>query len=268
MQDIQPFPSGTLEALAKLLGICGTGTFISAVLKNLGLEDRSNETTKWRRLYSIFSELQREHHSADLVLDFIRSFLTPTRFIGHNEEFKDHRQQLNEILAFHGLEYGKDGQFGSIEPVRTLEEAEARAQTITAKFQGRRIHPEVLKYCSLELLQDNYFHAVFEATKGLAQRIRDLAEVDDDGSALVARVFSGKSPILAFNKLRTNTEKSEHRGYTELLKGCFSVARNPAAHQPRSQWQGEEDDAADHLALISLLHQKLDGCNRLRAGGA
>ncbi len=36
------------------------------------------------------------------------------------------------------------------------------------------------------------------------------------------------------------------------------AVRNPLAHEPKLLWQGEED-AADYLSLISLLHRKLDG---------
>jgi len=124
----------------------------------------------------------------------------------------------------------------------------------------------VLKYCKIELMQDNYFHAVFEATKGLAQRIRDMSGIQADGAALIDRVFSIEQPVLAFNTLQTDTEKSEHKGLAALLKGCFAAARNPLAHEPKILWDGE-DDAADYLSLISLLHRKLDDCVPTRLGG-
>jgi uncharacterized protein (TIGR02391 family) len=132
-------------------------------------------------------------------------------------------------------------------------------RTIRGKFQGRRMHSEVVKYCRSELMQDNYFHAVFEAAKGLAQRIRDMSGVQADGASLVDRVFAIERPLLALNTLRTETEKSEHKGFSALLKGCFAAVRNPLAHEPKILWEGE-DDAADYLSLISLLHRKLDQC--------
>ena len=266
MSAIPPLPEGQVEVLSKLLGECGSGSDIDRVLRDRGLADNSGESTKWRRLYSVFLQVQRQQHSAARVLDFIQSFLTPARFVGRSEEFEGRRQQLNTILAFSGLEYGKDGQFRQKEAVQTLDEAEARLRTIQAKFKGRRLHPEVLKYCRAELLQDNYFHAVFEASKGLAQRIRDMSEATGDGAALVDRVFLTEPPILAFNSLRTDTEKSEHKGFAALLKGCFAAVRNPLAHQPKLLWQGE-DDAADYLSLISLLHRKLDDCVPTSRGG-
>ena len=257
MSTIPSFPEGQVEALAKLLGDCASGTDITRVLRDRGLTDGSGESTKWRRLYWVFLESQRQHHCANRIIDFIQSFLIPARFVGRSEEFERHRQQLNTILAFSGLEYGQDGKMRPRETARTLDEAEKRMRTIRMKFQGRRIHPEVLKYCSAELLQENYFHAVFEASKGLAQRIRELSGVHTDGAALVDCVFSIERPILAINTLRTETEKSEHKGFASLLKGCFAAVRNPLAHEPKILWTGE-DDAADYLSLISLLHRKLD----------
>ena len=257
MATVPAFPEGQIEALARLLGECGSGTDISRVLHDRGLTDNSGESTKWRRLYWVFLDCQKRTNSANSIIDFIQSFLIPARFVGRNGEFETHRQQLNAILAFAGLDYGPDGKFRHCETARTLDEAEARVRTIRAKFQGRQIHAEVLKYCRVELMQDNYFHAVFEAAKGLAQRIRDLSGVQLDGAALIDRVFAIDRPILAINSLQTETEKSEHKGFGLLLKGCFAAIRNPLAHEPKLLWQGEED-AADYLSLISLLHRKLD----------
>ncbi len=250
---------GQIERLAKALGECGTGSDITRVLGSRGLNDDSGESTKWRRLNGIFLSLQRQDQCANRILDFTKSFLNPVRFVGCEEAFEQHRGELNAVLAFSGLELGADGQFRKREPVKTLGEAERRVRTIHAKFQGRRLHPEVLKYCKAELMQANYFHAVFEAVKGLAQRIRDMTGIHADGADLVDRVFSIKQPMLAMNTLQTDTEQSEHKGFATLLKGCFGAIRNPLAHKPKILWQGE-DDAADYFTLISLLHKKLDDC--------
>lgn len=263
------FPSlseSQIDGLARLLGECGTGTDITRVLADRGLVDSSGESTKWRRIYWVFLDTQRKDRCANRVLDFIQSFLAPARFVGRHEVFEECRAELNAILAFSGLEFGADGQFRRREAARTISEAELRVQTIRGKFQGRRVHPEVLRYCRTELMQDNYFHAVFEATKGLAQRIRDMTGIQADGAALVDRVFSIERPLLALNALQTETERSEHRGFAALLKGCFAAVRNPLAHEPKILWQGE-DDAADYLTLISLLHRKLDDCVSTRLGG-
>lgn len=87
-----------------------------------------------------------------------------------------------------------------------------------------------------------------------------------DGAALVDKVFSIERPLLALNTLQTETERSEHKGFAMLLKGCFGAVRNPLAHEPKILWKGE-DDAADYLSLISLMHRKLDDCVKTGLGG-
>lgn len=253
------FDAAIVEALARVLGEAGSGSDINRILKNRGIDDRSGESTKWKRLYWVFSHLQRRDGCANGILGFIVAFLAPARFAGRSSEFESHRTELNAVLVLAGFQFGADGTFQRVKRAATLNEAEARVRTIRAKFQGRAIHPEVVKYCRAELMQDNYFHAVFEAVKGLAQRVRELSGATEDGAALVDRVFSVDRPMLAFNSLRTETERSEHRGFAALLKGTFAAVRNPLAHEPKILWQGEED-AADWLSLISLLHRKLDGC--------
>lgn len=267
MASVPSLPEGQVEALARLLGECGSGSDITRVLNDRGLVDNSGESTKWRRLYWIFLDCQKKDACANHLINFIRAFLTPARFVGRSEEFEGHRQTLNVILVFSGLEYGADGQFRRVTAAQTLDEAEKRVRTIRAKFQGRRMHPQVLKYCRTELMQDNYFHAVFEATKGLAQRLRDMSGTHADGAALVEQVFSIERPLLVMSTLQTETEKSEHKGFAALFKGCFAAVRNPLAHEPKILWEGE-DDAADYLSLISLLHRKLDDCVPTRLGVA
>jgi len=266
MASVPPFSEAQIESLARLLGECGTGNEISRVLQERGLVDNSGQSTKWRRLYWIFRHYQIEYKCANHVLDFIRAFLAPPRFVDRHEEFETHRQNLNKILAFSGLEYGPDGQFRPVKPVATLDEAEKRVQTIRAKLKGRSVHPEVLKYCRAELMHDNYFHAVFEATKGLFQRIRDMTGVQLDGAALIDHVFAIDRPLLALNSLRTESERSEHKGFALLLKGCFGAIRNPRAHEPKILWEGE-DDAVDWFTLLSLLHRKLDAAVRVSRWG-
>ena len=261
MNKIDKLSIGKIESISHLLGDCATGTEITNILDAKDIKDNSGESTKWKRLYSILMELQKRDGYANRVLDIVRTILDPARFTNRVNDFIIYQQELNKILALSGLEYGKNGQFRFCEKAQTLDEAEKKAQTIRSKFQGRKIHPEVLKYCKAELMLDNLFHAVFEATKGLAERIRDESNIrDEDGSKLVDKVFSTKQPLLAFNKLQTKTEKTEHIGFASLLKGCFSAFRNPPAHQSKILWQGNEDDIADCFSLISFLHRKLDNC--------
>ena len=85
--------------------------------------------------------------------------------------------------------------------------------------------------------------------------------ITSDGAGLVDQAFgfrSGSLPLLAFNTLRTEPERSEHRGVLNLLKGLFGTFRNTTAHAPKIKWRIEEQDALDMLSLASLLHRRLD----------
>ncbi len=259
MNPIPSFAENNVEALAKVMGDCGSGSEISRALNSLRILDRSGESTKWRRLDWVFRDIQNRDKCANRIIEFIQYFLAPVRFSGNEDEFERHRSRLNEVLALSGLEYRPEGIFRRHTPARTLSEAQRRARRIQDKLKGREIHSEVLRYCNAELMQDNYFHAVFEACKGLYQRIRDKSGIDKDGAALINDVFAIDKPILAFNSLRTETEKTEHKGFAELLRGCYSAVRSPRAHEPRIMWSSE-DDAADYFTLISLLYRKLEDC--------
>ena len=254
-----PYDTGSVEAISKVLGEAGSGTDINRYFQASRLIDGSGESTKWRRLNSVFLESQATTKSANQILAFVQSYLVPSRFVGKRDEFEHHRGELNAILILHGLEYGKDGHFRYTTQAKTLDEAEARARGVRNKLASRNTHSEVYKYCQPELMQENYFHAVFEACKGLFQRIRDLSGIEADGANLIDRVFSVEKPFLAINTLQTETERSEHKGFAQLLKGCAAAVRNPLAHGPKILWQGETD-AADYLTLISMLHRKLDQC--------
>jgi uncharacterized protein (TIGR02391 family) len=257
MSVFTPFNENHLEQVARILGEEVTGTQLTNIFNYCGISDISGESTKWRRIYHSLVQRQRQDRCGNNVAALIKAVMSPGRFINENPRFENARRELNAVISFDGLELDQQGCFRQVTAARTISEAEKRAQLLTGKLQGRKVHPETLKFCKAELLQDNYFHAIFEATKSLAQRVRTLSELQSDGAALVDEAFSLKKPLLAFNALQTETEKSEHAGFAMLLKGCFSAIRNPLAHEPKVMWNGE-DDAADYLTLISLLHRKLD----------
>ena len=256
-----------IEEVSKVLGEYLSGTDISRHFFDMGVVDTSGESTKWRRLCATFKRYQQIDGACSRLLEFTRRLLEPARYVNKQDIFEEARYGINGHLAFAGIEYGADGKFRSITAAQTIDEALKRVNALNSKFRGRRLHTDVLKYCKAELLQENYFHAVFEASKGLAQRIRDLSGVDGDGAPLVDKVFGINQPILAINSLRTETEQSEHKGFANLLKGCFGAVRNPLAHQPKILWDGE-DDAADYLTLLSLMHRKLDDAVKTGLGGA
>ena len=246
-----------VKGLAKVLGEQRTGDDIIGMLQWMKIRDESGQSTKWRRLDWVFNDSLQRTGSWEEVFNFIEHFVPPVKFANEPAKFEGLRKSLNAYLLFAGYEYLETGKIRQVEPVKTLGEAEARLDNVRAKLAGRNIHEQVWKYCRADLMQEDYFDAVFEASKGLMQRIREMSGVDADGTRLVQQVFRRKQPILAFNTLRTELEQGDQKGFATLLEGCIGAVRNRLAHEPKILWEGA-DDAADYLTLISLLHRKLD----------
>jgi uncharacterized protein (TIGR02391 family) len=260
------FTSGRLEAVSKALADTETGltgSEIARALQQIGVADPDKLTTKWKRLFNALAERQNHDGSGDRVLAFINASLEPSRYIGNRLVFNDRRCAVNAALAFSGLQYGEDGKFHRCVAASTLSEAEARADRLRTLLQQRNVDPEVLAFCRAELLQDNYFHAVLEATKSVADKLRSLANLGSDGADLVQQALGGTSPRVRINDLATETRRGEQRGFCNLLIGMFGMFRNPTAHAPKREWPMEEEDALDLLSLASYAHRRLRAARRM-----
>ena len=203
------------------------------------------------------------------VLHLIRTLHDHVSYVDNPDEFRTFCDGINRVLRFSGMEYKDDGKFHRVVETRSLSEAESRASAVANRLSSRRVHDEVQKYCKAEYMEENYFHAVFEATKGLAECIREKTGLKIDGVNLVRQSFERPKtgfPRLAFNSLDTETERNEHDGFMDLLLGAFRLFRNPIAHTPKVKWQRDVDDAVDCLTLISFLHFVLDECHRVPTG--
>lgn len=262
MSNIPKLTQQVIEQSARILGECGTGDEITRMFHDIGVVDDSGESTKWRRINTVLWRAQQRDGNATRFIEFVQRMLSPVRYVGRADCFKADIESLNQIICFNGLRYGEDGSFRRISPTTTLTEAERRANSLRVQLVNRNAHAEVLKYCTAELVANDAFHAIFEACKGVFERIRTMSGSTLDGNRLIESVFGGAMPILALNTLQTQTERDEQSGLMSLLKGCASACRNPIAHEPRVLWAGSDEDALDSLVLISLLHKKLDRCVR------
>lgn len=263
MAIVKSFDQGSLESICRILGETNSGlsgTEITKYLTECNIKDPLLHSTKWKRLYDALSAKQSEDYCSNNILAFIKCVMRPSRHIHRKEWFEHIKNELNYVLSFEGVELTESGEFKKAEKVQTFSEAEARAQNLKKTLLDRKIHPDVLVFCKAELLVDNYFHAVFEATKSIAEKIRIKTKLISDGSELIdqAFAFKGKIPHLALSNLITQSEESEQKGFMNLLKGVFGTFRNTTAHAPKITWQINEQDALDILSMISLIHRKLD----------
>lgn len=271
MAVLPAFAEPHLRAICDILGATDgplTGGEIGELLRTCGIDDVPI-STKRHRVFEALRARQTRDGSANAVASFVRTAMNPVRFIGAQDRYHAFRVKLNEALAFVGLQLRDDGELTQVAASRTLSEAQSRASELRKRLLERDVHPDVLRSCRPELVQENYFHAVLEATKSVAEKIREKTGLGTDGGELVDQAFGrpgGAAPMLAFNSLRTESEKSEHSGYMNLMKGVFGAFRGPTAHSPKLSWPLEKAEALDVLSIVSLIHRKLDRAVPTRPG--
>ncbi|AJK46213.1 hypothetical protein BGL_1c17040 [Burkholderia plantarii] len=255
------FSSSQLEAIARALGHTTdglSGTEIGRLLAMARIDDTNPGITKWIRLFNALENCQNRLGHRRYVLAFIRFAMKPDRYAYNPERFEPMRANLNRSLAFAGLQVRQNGELVDSERASTLPDAIRRADELRADLAARGVHADVLAFCRSEIVADNYFHAVLEATKSVAAKLRERTGLVDDGAALVDRALGGNPPMLAINGLADESQISEQRGFANLVKGMFGMFRNTTAHAPKLLWSMSKHDAEDLLTLASLIHRRLD----------
>ena len=270
MPTITKFEDQILQKICDIIGNTSsglTGSEIGKLLHACRIDDVSPSITKRDRLFEALLARQSRDGCGNNVVAFIQEVMNPVRYVESREIFETRRFAVNKALAFCGMNLGEDGKIRKAPVASTLSEAEERTSKLRRELTHRQVHSDVLTFCRAELLQDNYFHAVFETTKSVADKIRQKSRLLCDGAILVEEAFGYKNttlPLLAFNSLQTESELSEHRGLMHLLKGLFAAFRNVTAHEPKIKWVISEQDALDLLSLASYLHRRLDNAVRSR----
>lgn len=266
MAHIACFDLAQLEAVCKVLGdtVYGlTGSEIGYILKEIEVPDPSPALTKWKRMFNALAEVQNKLQMGNHLILLINKAMVPAKYTAQPELFNWRQDGLNVALAFAGYGVREDGKVVHTTRETTVQGARARASRLRTLLENRGTHPEIFKYCKAELLEENYFHAVLEAVKGLAERLRILSGLGTDGAELINQALSTKTPIITLNSLKTETEISEQKGIANLLVGVFGAIRNPTAHAPKVVWAMPEQDAIDVLGILSYVHRKFDNATKI-----
>lgn len=267
---IPSFDLGVLQSISDILGDTGrgfSGSEIARYLNECKIDDPFPTHTKRYRLFEALKAKQLSDKCGNNIAAFIQQTMSPARHHDAREWFEETRSKLNRVLAFDGYVLEQNGKLREVPKAETHSQVAARVSQLRDHLITRRVHPDVLRFCREELLVDNYFHAVFEATKSVAEKLRSLSGLTSDGAELVDQALAFKSviPHLALSSLETESQQSEQKGFMNLLRGLFGTFRNTTAHAPKITWKIDEQDALDILSLISLIHRRLDSAIRARA---
>lgn len=134
-----------------------------------------------------------------------------------------------------------------------------------ALFRYLPLHPKVRLASQSLFLSGENVSAVFEAAKALVDEIKQRAGNPTDakgrqldGRSLVQTVFSGKTPIMGFTALGSQSEIDEHEGLKMITEGIVAAIRNPKGHDPKSRIPLTAHEALDQLVVISYVFRHLD----------
>jgi uncharacterized protein (TIGR02391 family) len=285
---LAPFPHSTLEAVAAILGETDAGLSnkeIADLLRSANIADPKAvaeaedprvaaglayvRMSKSDRIRSALANHQGRRHTGDALVALIHAAMKPQRYVNDHATFTRRRAQLNEVLVFQALEVNEAGRVCKrSQAARTLADASEMAGTMSAQLRQLGTHPNVLSYCTAEVLTKNNFHASLEATKGIFDRLRLDLGLTTDGGALVDEVFAfrGQIPLLALSELRTESQQSEQSGFMNVLKGLYSMYRNPTAHEAKVTREASRPvsdvELLELFTMISMIHRRLDSAIR------
>lgn len=260
-------PEAELESIARIFGDTSSGfsgSEIENILKICNLTD-PGPITKWRRIYESLQDSQQKYQVGNHVGKFIEESMKPARHLKNKNLWCQWKSDINVILSLLGMELNEAGKIIEAKRIHTIDQALQKVSSFRQKLIERNVHHEIYKYCVRELIAENYFHAVFEACKGVTDKLSTISGIKKDGSELIDIIFSINRPIVAINSLTTESEKSEHKGFANLLKGVFGLIRNPLAHEAKVNWNMSEQDALDTFSMLSMIYRKIDIMVKIRS---
>lgn len=268
----KPIDSAIIESICRILGELTSGYKITIMFQNLNFYDHDIITagkpisTKWKRLRDAIIQECNNKKSAKPFFHVIEYIMKPIDFVKDSDAWRINKNDINIYLLFYGFELTDTGKVIQTTSVETVNDAHKRLLSFQNKLDMYEIHPHVLEFCKEELFHKNYFHAILEASKSVFQRVRDISELELDGSKLIHQALSTKQPVILIkgNMLKSETERSTYNGLKNLIETIISLYRNPTAHSPKLYDETSETDAITAFTLMSLAHRILDNCFNVR----
>lgn len=166
-----------------------------------------------------------------------------------------------------GYQHGIEQAMSTINTVMELfqEKIEDLGEDPTGRairaFGDLDLHPEISRAVGKLFHDGHYANAVEDACKVLDGLVKIRSgRLDLGGTDLMQTVFSPKSPVLRFNELATETDKSEQQGMMYLYAGSMLALRNPRAHD---LMQDDPEQAIEYISLLSMLAKALDRVQKM-----
>lgn len=163
----------------------------------------------------------------------------------------------NQLLQFISIITTEEHQDSINNILKSAGASSTSVSPLAEDFTSRNYHEQIHKHCRQLFMQENYFHAVFEAAKVYNKLVQDKSKSEKDGQSLMLDVLSVNG-VLKLNKGVTKTEKNVQEGVKYLSAGLMQAMRNPTAHEPALDWPISREDCLDMLSFLSYLFRQLD----------
>lgn len=249
-----------VRAVAKALtdtegGLSNTG--IDEVFGLIGLAPPAKGTKRYRVSETLLV-IQQRQQAGNIVIAFLFHAMSLARYVDRRRDFLRVQGSVNQSLALGGLRVNDKGEVAKGALATTLDEVALLAGQLRIALEGRDAHHEVLRYTEREVIEQNPFHAMQEAVKGVGERLRAHTGFGTDGAILIDACFGGSPARIQLTPQATDSERSVQSGFVNLLKGLFGHFRNPTAHAVRLTWPVAEQDFLDLCSTLSYVHRRLD----------
>lgn len=216
-----------------------------------------NFSSKTDIAYHALMNEQQFARSSEPLTRFVSEALAPARFLKEPQKRQRIISDVDTILRTYKFSITDEGHI--VPAVEGVTGADALTKRLKEKLVLRGAHPEALRFCEEELVNQSMFHSVTEATKSLMERIRP-ADCALDGEKLTQYVFGTRNnPGPRFiNDFSAPADEAEHFGFIHLLNGIYGHLRNDRAHRARLGSEEKEQDFLDAMAMISYAHRVID----------
>ena len=248
------------RALCKALVAGGEGisaTEMHNVFAAAGIMVLEGFSSKTDIAYHALMNEQQSAESSRPLARFVSEALAPARFLKGPQKRQRIISDVDTILRTYRFSVTAEGHI--VPTGEGVIGADALTRRIKEKLVLRGTHPEALRFCEEELINQSMFHAVTEATKSLMERIRP-ADCALDGEKLTQYVFGTRNnPGPRFiNDFSSPADEAEHFGFIHLLNGIYGHLRNDRAHRARLGSEEKGQDFLDAMAMISYAHRVID----------
>jgi hypothetical protein len=179
------WPPAVIEDVADVLASTGwpglTNSEITKLLAMLGIADLE-APNKRTRPWAALQNQQLRDGASNCIIRFITEAMAPGRHLQDQPASTPCATASPSRCPWSGCASMTQGKVArAAGTATTLDEVAQLAGRLRTEPRRRGVHEQVVRYCEEELLRRSLFHAVFEATKGVSDRLRQMTGLTTDG---------------------------------------------------------------------------------------